>query len=72
MKITLKAARVNARLTQKDAAHMLGISKDTLYNYEKGKSYPDVLVLKKIEKIYRVGYNELIFLNIYNDEIVKQ
>lgn len=60
--ITLKAARVNKGLTQKDAAKMLGISEYTLINYEKGKSSPDVHVLKKIENLYGVPYHRIIFL----------
>ena len=62
MKVTLKAARVNASLTQKEAADQLGISPDTLANYEKGKSFPDVPLIKKIEKLYHVVYNNIIFL----------
>lgn len=60
--ITLKAARVNKGLTQKKAAEMLGISEYTLMNYEKGKSSPDVRVLKKIENLYEVPYHKIIFL----------
>ena len=60
-KITLKAARANARLTQKEAAEKLGISVETLANYEKGRSFPDVIMLKKIETLYGVGYDGLIF-----------
>nr|DAU29930.1 MAG TPA: helix-turn-helix domain protein [Caudoviricetes sp.] len=41
---------------------MLGISEYTLINYEKGKSSPDVHVLKKIEKLYEVPYHKIIFL----------
>lgn len=60
--MTLKAARVNAGLTQKKAAEMLGVSEYTLINYEKGKSSPDVRVLKKIENLYGVPYHRIIFL----------
>lgn len=63
MAITLKAARVNKKLTQMQAAEKLGISKDTLGNYERGVSYPDVPMLKKIEELYGVSYNDIIFLN---------
>ena len=38
------------------------ISEYTLSNYEKGKTYPDVPVIKRIEKLYGVSYNQLIFL----------
>lgn len=61
MKITLKAARVSKGLTQKDAAKLIGITVETLANYEKGKTYPDIPILKKIEDTYDVRYNQLIF-----------
>lgn len=61
-KISLKAARVNKGLTQEAAAKMLGISVFTLINYESGKSYPDVPIIKQIEKVYGVPYHMLNFL----------
>ena len=62
MQMTLKAARVNKGLTQKEAAAKLGIGEDTMGRYERGLSFPDVVTLKKIESLYGIGYNELIFL----------
>lgn len=61
-KISLKAARVNKGLTQEVAAKMLGISVFTLINYESGKSYPDVPVIKRIEEVYGIPYHMLNFL----------
>jgi len=52
-KITLAAARVNANLTQVEAADLLGISKETLQNYESGKTVPTVFLCRKIEEVYR-------------------
>lgn len=62
MAMTLKAARVNKGLTQREAAELLGVSKDTLWNYENSKTYPDVPVIKKIEEVYDIGYNDIVFL----------
>lgn len=61
-KITLKAARVNMGLTQVQAAKALGISVFTLINYETGKSFPDVPIISKIEKVYDMPYHKLNFL----------
>lgn len=65
MAMTLKAARVNKNLTQRVAARLIGISVDTLSNYERGKSFPDIPTLKKIEKVYETPYSDLIFLPVY-------
>ena len=62
MAMTLRAARINKGFTRKDAAEKLGISKDTLGNYERGDTYPDVPVIKRIEETYGVTYDEIIFL----------
>lgn len=60
--MTLKAARVNVGLTQVQAAEKLGVSLSTLQNYEKGKTYPNQKIIDAIEKLYKVKYNDLIFL----------
>ena len=62
VKFTLKTIREMGGLSQIDAAKTIGISVDTLSNYERGKSYPDIPVLRKIEKTYNIKYNQLIFL----------
>lgn len=58
-KITLKAARVNTGLNQKEAAAELGISEGTLVNYEKGTSFPDVSMIEKIKRLYGLEYDEI-------------
>lgn len=60
-KLTLKAARVNAGLTQKQAAQKLGIAQTTLHNYESGKSMPNIAMLQRIEDAYGVEYKDLFF-----------
>ena len=66
MAITLKSARVNKGFTQAKAAELIGITVDTLSNYERGKSFPDVPIIKRIEEVYGVPYNDLIFLPTNN------
>lgn len=61
MSITLKAARVNKGLNQKEAAILIGVSLSTLQNYEAGKRFPDVPIIERIETVYGVRYNDLIF-----------
>lgn len=71
MKLTLKAARVSKNLTQKEAAKLIGVTEDTIRSYEHGKTYPDIPRLKKIEEIYGIGYNQIIFLPENNALSVK-
>lgn len=62
MAITIKAARVNKNLTQAQAAELLGISKDSLWNYENGRSFPNVRVVQRMVEVYGIDYDNLIFL----------
>lgn len=61
MKVTLKGLRAMRNWTQKKAAEEVGVSVDTWANYEKGRTYPDVPVIKNIEKAFDVSYNDIIF-----------
>lgn len=49
--ISLEAARVNARLTQKELAKILGISNATVVNWENGKTEPSLSQLRKISEL---------------------
>lgn len=60
-KITLKAARVNAGLSQKEAAEMLNISKETLSNYEKGAYSPSWDMVHKIGEVYKFPVDFIFF-----------
>ncbi len=61
LRITLKAARVNADLTQREAGEALGVTPDVISNWERGISFPDVAQVKAIEKAYNISYDNLIF-----------
>lgn len=61
-RMTLKMIREIRGLTQEKAAKMIGVSTDTLGNYERGKSYPDIPILRKIEEVYEIPYDRIIFL----------
>ena len=69
-RFTLRTARERQKLTQDEAAKKIGVSPDTLGNYERGKSYPDIPVLRKIEEVYGLQYNQLIFLPLDYDKTV--
>ena len=62
MKITMKAARVNAGLTQAEVCEKLGINKGTLINYEKYRTIPDISIAKAMASVYGLTVNDIIFL----------
>lgn len=64
MRMTLKTARELSGYTQAEAAKEIGVTPDTLGKYERGKSYPDIPTLKKIEQLYQINYSQIIFLSI--------
>ena len=61
MAISMKAARVNAGLTQTEAAAALHISKGTLAGYESGKNIPKVNVAQQIAELYKLSADDIIF-----------
>lgn len=62
MGITLKALRVNSGLDQRTAAKEIGVTPETLSNWERGKSFPSVPQITKIENLYGVNYADINFL----------
>lgn len=61
MKLTLKALRMNKGYSQEEAAKLIGVSTDTLANYERGVTYPDVPIINKIEEVYETKYDDINF-----------
>ena len=62
MQISLAAARVNANLTQRQAAERISIDKSTLSKWENGKTSPRADQLEQLCCLYGVSIDE-IFLN---------
>ncbi len=62
MQISLKAARVNAGLTQAEAGEIIGVGRDTIAKWEAGRSYPDVIAFQKLCEKYGVNMDDVIFL----------
>ncbi len=59
MKVSLKALRVNAELTQKDAAAAIGVTERTLQNWETNLTYPKFSHLAKICEVYGCGLEDI-------------
>ena len=61
-KITLAAARVNAGLTQSEAADKLGVSVTTVFNWENGKTSPKMSIVPTIAALYKIPVHDLLFV----------
>lgn len=61
LKITLKAARVNAGFNQKEAAKLLNVTNQTLVNWENGKSQPTAGKIDELCRLYDIAYDNLKF-----------
>ena len=48
----IKNARVRANLTQEQAAEALGVSRQTMSNWENEKTYPDIISVIKMSDLY--------------------
>ena len=51
LKISLAAARVNAKLTQEELADKLGVNKSTVISWESGKSEPKLSQVQLISEL---------------------
>ena len=60
-RMSLKAARVNAGYSQKEAAKILGISNKTLCSWENGKTFPDQPMIEKLCALYGLTYDQIDF-----------
>ena len=55
-----KKYRLEQKLSQKEAADMIGIKPYQLANYETNRSEPSIQILKSIAKVYRVSIDDLV------------
>lgn len=56
----LKDARTNSGLTQENVAERAGVSRQTVSNWENGRSYPDIVSVIKLSDIYSISLDELL------------
>ncbi|MGH1016750.1 MULTISPECIES: helix-turn-helix transcriptional regulator [Bacillus cereus group] len=61
LKITLRAARVNADLLQIDAANQLEISRYQLMSWEKDPKQIPVGMIEKICRLYKISKDNIFF-----------
>lgn len=56
----LKDARAAAGLTQGEAAEKLYVSRQTISNWENGKTYPDIVSVVKMSDLYGISLDRLL------------
>lgn len=58
--IKLQNARIDAELTQEQVAEHLGVSRQTVSNWETGRTYPDIRSVVKMSDLYSVSIDHLL------------
>ncbi len=56
----IKNAREENSLTQTQAAESLMVSRQTISNWENGKSLPDILSVIRMSELYKISLDELL------------
>ena len=56
----LKEARTNVGLTQEQVAEKIMVSRQTISNWENGKSLPDIVSIMSLSDLYQISIDELL------------
>lgn len=56
----LKQARLAAGLTQEVSAERIGVSRQSISNWENGKTYPDIISVINLSDVYDVSLDSLL------------
>lgn len=59
MQISLKAARINAKMTQKEASEGIKVDVSTISNWESGKTSPKAYQLEALCRLYGVTIDQI-------------
>ena len=60
IEIKLKDARIQAGLTQEQVAEIIMVSRQTISNWENGKSLPDIVSIMNLSNLYQISIDELL------------
>ena len=64
----IKRLRRENNLTQEILAEFLGVTFQSISNWERGESYPDITMLPEIAGFFKVSVDELLGVNRVEDE----
>ncbi len=56
----IQSARKNAGITQNELAQMLGVSRQSVSNWENNHAYPDIISVIKISDICKISLDSLL------------
>ena len=56
----LKDARIKTGLTQEQVAEKIMVSRQTISNWENGKSLPDIISIMNLSDLYQISIDELL------------
>lgn len=65
----IKHFRHEKGLTQERLAEIFGVTFQSISNWERGESYPDITMLPEIAGFFKVSIEELLGVNKINDEV---
>lgn len=70
----IKRLRLEKGLTQENLSEFLGVTSQSVSNWERGESYPDIIILPEIAGFFKVSVDELLGVNRAEDEaeIIKE
>lgn len=70
MRLNLKIARIKKKLTQKELADIVGVSRDYVSSLENGRAKnPSIELMKNLSKALDVSVTELFFYEGNNSDI---
>ncbi len=56
----IRSARLACSMTQEQAAEALGVSRQTMSNWENGRTYPDIVSVIRMSDLYKVSLDHLL------------
>ena len=70
----IKRLRLQKELTQENLSEFLGVTSQSVSNWERGETYPDITMLPEIAGFFNVSVDELLGVNRAEDEaeIIKE